>query len=1034
MTPERWETIERIFHSASGLEPDARAAFLDEQCSGDTLLRRQIENLLAHENDAASMFDHAAFENCKELLFSGDETPLPPGARLGAYVIVGPLGAGGMGRVYKAQDTRLGRMVAIKLMHASTGAAPELRRRFEREGTAVAALNHPNVCTLFDVGSEGDLQYLVMEFLDGRTLSSRLRSGPMPVGESLQIAIEMANGLTAAHEAGIIHRDLKPSNVMLTANGAKLLDFGIAKALTSPSMPNGEKATGTLTGAGILGTVTYMSPEQVRGLPVDQRSDVWSFGVVLYQMLAGKSPFDESTLEATVCSIVGRAPVQLREMRQDVPPELECVIERCLRKSPHERYSSAAELAAALSRVTSRSAVAHKRFAAPAVLVLLAALGAGAWGLHRQARISWARGDALPKVRTLADAGDYVSAYRLLKQVEQLIPGDRALAGVWLDVAQKITVHSEPAGAVVSWKPYSDVNGPWQRIGTTPLEAVRLPASALRLRFGKKAYLPREIAVDAYTGQRDEPHLLRLTLDHEGAADGMVPIGTEPYGMPVPGMGVILFTGLGDYRVDEFEVTNRQFKEFVDRGAYGERKYWKNRFVKDARVLTWDQAMSEFHDSSGRPGPANWEAGSYLDGQGEFPVGGVSWYEAAAYAEFAGKSLPTIFHWFRASGRADSAFVLAPSRFGGNGPLRVGSSRALGSTGVYDMAGNVREWCWNEIEGRRYILGGAWSQSSYTFTDAQSAPPFDRSAINGFRCVRYAEPGRIMDRFGGPVVPKTIDYSKMRPVGNDVFELYKAIYWYQKLPLHPGLESVDDIPDLWRREKVKFRSAKTDETMPAYLYIPHQAKPPYQCVVYVGNLGDIRPGTGEVVLPPSYVIRSGRAVLIPMFKGMYERYMPFHWDPIGLRDFVVSWTQDLGRSIDYLETRTDVDRSRIAVWGQSLGAAVIPLSAAMENRIRAAVLLSGGLEIHYALLPEGNAFNFIPHVRTPVLMLNGRYDNVFPVTQSQQPLFRGLGTPKADKRHVILETWHDVTGREVRAEVVKETLNWLDFYLGKVHN
>ncbi len=973
--------------------------------------------------------------------------PLSAGNRLGPYEILAPIGAGGMGQVYKAQDTRLGRMVAVKLMHASIGTAPELRQRFEREAKAVATLNHPNVCTLFDVGREGDLQYLVMEFLDGQTLSSRLRGGPMPVGESLQLAVDVANGLTAAHEAGIVHRDLKPGNVMLTANGAKLLDFGIAKARAPQSAANREQNTDTLTGAGIIGTVEYMSPEQVQGLSLDQRSDVWSFGVVLYQMLAGKSPFDESTMEATVCSIVGRAPAQLRQLRPDVPPELERVVECCLRKSPEERYPSAAELAADLSGISSsRTAVASVSFAAfahyarkpqyvgPAVLVLLAALGAGGWGLHRQSRISWARGEALVKVRSLADAGDHVGAYRLVEDIEQVIPGDRALVGVWLDVAQKIAIHSEPTGATLSWKPYADMDAPWQAIGTTPLDSVRLPAAPLRLRVAKEAYSPREFALDPYRANRDEPRLFQITLDREGAADGMVPIGTEPYGMPIPGMGAILLSGLGSFRVDRFEVTNRQFKEFVDRSGYRERKYWKNRFFQDKKEITWDKAMLEFRDSTGRPGPASWEAGSYREGQAEFPVDGVSWYEAAAYAEFAGKKLPTVFHWFRASGYADGSFLLALSRFGGKGPIRVGSSHALGSTGVYDMAGNVREWCWNEVKGRRYILGGAWSQPSHVFSDAQAAPPFDRSPINGFRCVRYAEPGEIMDRFGGPVVPKFTDYSKMQPVGNDLFELYKALYSYEKVALNATVESVDEVPDLWRREKIKFRSANNGEIMPAYLYLPRQSKPPYQCVVYMGHLGDVRPGTGDIVLPPSYVIRSGRAVLIPMFKGMYERYTPIRWDPVGLRDRVVSWTQDLGRSVDYLESRGDIDRNRIAVWGQSLGAAVIQLSAALENRIKAAVLMSGGLEIHYALLPEANPFNFIPRVHLPVLMLNGRYDNVFPVAQSQELLFRGLGTPKADKRHVILETWHDVGGPEVRTKVIKETLDWLDHYLGAVHN
>jgi pimeloyl-ACP methyl ester carboxylesterase len=278
-----------------------------------------------------------------------------------------------------------------------------------------------------------------------------------------------------------------------------------------------------------------------------------------------------------------------------------------------------------------------------------------------------------------------------------------------------------------------------------------------------------------------------------------------------------------------------------------------------------------------------------------------------------------------------------------------------------------------------------------------------------------------------------LGFAQQKRVGNDVFEIYKALYGYQTTDLDATVESVDESSDLWRREKIRFKAAYGNEQVIAYLFLPANSRPPYQCVVFFPSDVPLRPGSGEALQPQSYVLRSGRAMLYPIYKGMLERYVPVTVrDPISIRDATVSWRKDLGRSIDYLQTRRDIDSSKLAYMGSSLGSEAGPIFLATEARLRIAVLLSGGLSEYFGALPEVNAVNFLPRVKIPVLMVNGKYDSILPVEQSQESMFQLLGTPASNKRHVLLASGHAVAGPEVRNDVIREVLNWLDQYLGAV--
>jgi serine/threonine protein kinase len=270
------------------------------------------------------------------------------GTRLGPYEIVSPLGAGGMGEVYRARDTRLGREVAIKVLSGILSDRPEMRERLDREARALSSLSHPNICVLHDVGHENGTDYVVMELLEGNTLADRLVRGPIPLPQLLEIAKQVADALDRAHRAGIVHRDLKPSNIMLTKAGAKLLDFGLAKAPTAAAA-HAALATMThskpLTAEGtIVGTFQYMSPEQVEGSDADARSDIFAFGAVLYEMATGKRAFDGRTQASVIAAVLASDPKPISELQPMSPPALDRLLRTCLAKDPDERFQSAHDL------------------------------------------------------------------------------------------------------------------------------------------------------------------------------------------------------------------------------------------------------------------------------------------------------------------------------------------------------------------------------------------------------------------------------------------------------------------------------------------------------------------------------------------------------------------------------------------------------------------------------------------------------------------------------------------------------------------
>jgi dienelactone hydrolase len=976
----------------------------------------------------------------------------------GKYKIIGEIGRGGMGVVLKAEDTKLKRTVALKFLPPELSLYPEAKERFIREAQAAAALDHPHICTIYEAEESEGQAYIAMAYVEGQSLRDRISKGPLDVEEATEIAAQVAEGLEEAHKKGIIHRDIKSANIMVTEKGpAKIMDFGLAKVM-GESLITKEAKT--------MGTVAYMSPEQAKGEEVDRRSDIWSLGIVMYEMLSGQLPFRGERETSIMYSIVHEEPKPLKGIKRDLPPELQKVIDRALKKNPGSRYQTAAEMSNDLRRYQKmlRAAEAgvfnlrsflrrirQPKIALPTALGIVAIVLLSVWFFKHQAKVRWARQEALPEIERLIGGNDVwrnlVPVYRLAEKAEAIIPRDAKLAELFSKCSLKINIKTEPPGAKIYMKEYDAPDSEWSYLGISPIEKIRLPIGIFRWKIEKEGYETVLAAastwnVDITNADISVPYdLVRILDKKESIPPDMVRV-----------TGAKTAIGkLDDFYIDKYEVTNKQYKEFINNGGYRNREYWKQKFIKDGRELTWKEAIKEFVDQTGQSGPATWQAGDYLEGQADYPVSGISWYEAAAYAEFAAKSLPTGYHWGVARGEYTPIIqwpqlggfaIFAPfSNFLGKGPVPVGSLPGITAFGAFDMAGNVREWCSNETAKGRLIRGGAWGDNTYMFGNWVQAPPMDRSAKNGFRCALYLDPEKIPGsafepkKFGAPT-----DFYKVNPVPDSVFQVYKEQFSYDKTDLKARMESRHESPEGWIQEKITFDAAYGGERVIAYLFLPKNASPPFQTVIYFpGSVSVLQTSSKdlesyyEFPMFLSFIVKNGRAALYPVYKGTFERrepaLIPIHGGANShlYTEFLVQVVKDFKRCVDYLETRQDIDSKKLAYYGMSWGGVLGAIIPAVEDRLKASVLVAGGLRDRGR--PEANQINYVSRVKTPTLMLNGRYDTLYGLETGIKPMLDLLGTPAKDKRLVLGETDHIPP----RNEYIKETLAWLDKYLGPVN-
>lgn len=721
------------------------------------------------------------------------------------------------------------------------------------------------------------------------------------------------------------------------------------------------------------------------------------------------------------------------------------VPERSAGESPVDKPPGELPAALAAQPLSVTAVLRRPRFAVPLALAALMAAGTITMLSMQLSATRTARHELLPRIEALVADDDRDRAYALALEAESHLPGDPLLERLFSTISVRMSFVSEPAGAEVHYRRYGDSQGDWQLLGTTPIADVRLPRAVLHWRFGKPGHETAERAGDSFDGT------YQVQLAKGEPVDGAVRIPTASRYFLLTGYPMSRYT-VPEFAAQRIEVTNEDYLEFVRSGGYENETYWSRlRFVRDGQQRHWKAAVSGFRDSTGRLGPATWEGGTYPDGTARLPVSGISWFEAAAYARYRGKQLPTIYHWSSMTifpsneeARTDSrehtndlfrSEIVAKSNFAGNGPAAVGSYEAMSPFGTHDALGNVREWCWNatsdDAGSDRYVLGGSWQDPTYLYTYGVARSPWDRSAVNGVRLVSYDEDSDSVAGFLDPVALPARE--SLAPVSEEVFEVFRDLYDYDRTPLDGKVESVQAEAGPWTRETVSFDATYGDERVLAQVYLPKNIEPPYQVVAYYPSSDAIfRHSSDEFEVGfIDFIVKSGRAVVVPVLWGTYERNAGIDstW-PDNTREYsgnVVRWIQDFRRTVDYLETRPDMDLGRLGFYGFSWGGWNGPIVLALDDRFKAGVFLSGGIPPTLAR-PEASSASYASRVTQPTLMISGEHDVIRPVATYQAPMFASLGTPDHLKRHAILDGGH----LPPREQVVAESLAWFDRYLGPV--
>ena len=983
------------------------------------------------------------------------------GSTFSHYKILDELGRGGMGIVYKAEDTKLDRIVALKFLPTHLSRDTNAKKRFIHEAKTASALDHQNVCYIHEIGEtdEGQL-FIAMAFYDGESLADKVERGPLTIDESVNYAMQIADGLSKAHSKGIVHRDIKSANIIVTSDGVvKLLDFGLARAVDQTQL--------TVEGT-VLGTVSYMSPEQARGEDTDERTDIWSLGVVFYEMLTASQPFGSGHQQAVLYSLLNTEPPPVSEKRSEIPEELEGLIHELLVKDRKQRISSCEDI---LSRLQTFSQGGHatveldsqsvvhllKRptvaISFAAVLILIIAFVAVRTNQNRSRERALS---LLPRIDELALEGNFFAAYSLAEEAESILKNDSTLARQFETIADVLTVVTEPEGADVFLEHYvpirtGEINGQ-VRVGTSPINQIRIPRIDHRIVVRKNGYVTTERIVSSSLNRS-----LRSfgTSPYERIEIRLSPIGTVPEGMvPVPGgdyqlVGAYAPTteeaSLDDFFIDRFEVSNEQFRAFITGGGYDDQTYWKYSFAKGGVELGWGEALATMKDRTGLSGPRNWTSQAFPEGTANHPVTGISWYEAAAYAEYMGNGLPTVFQWEKAArngvygyvgvfmpwGLVDPGESMANrANFGSSGTVTVDSYEfGLSPYGAYHMAGNAKEWNLNEMTGGYATTGGSWEDPMYLFSQYGSQDGFFSSSSLGFRTARIAVSS------SGDQGSFAIDVDKRTPVYEPVddvtFQNLLGHYAYDKRPSNAEIQEIITTED-WQRERIAYDGPDGDRVI-AHLYLPNRIEYPAQCIVFVPTLSIlVHSTTSETERYMSAHIRAGRAVFVVTMKGFADRQFPESrrtpsLNSVQFRDEMVLNATELRLGLDYLTTRPEIDPNKLAYLGISWGAGEGLLFSAVDERYSSVVLIGGGLYDYMAeSLPAANSINFAPRIGQPKLIINGLYDEDTPYYSMALPLHNLLTEPK---RVELVESGH-IPPPEIRIPLVNQ---WLDETMGKVN-
>ena len=669
-------------------------------------------------------------------------------------------------------------------------------------------------------------------------------------------------------------------------------------------------------------------------------------------------------------------------------------------------------------------------------IVLIFALSISNIFLFRESNLSDVREEAytigFKKIDDLIGEEDYINAFKIAKSYYEKLTNDSLVLSKLNQTSIETDIRSSPSEAKVYYKDLD--SDEWIYIGETPL-ITRLPG----VNSSARGYINFKISKDGYADNtflttvglikgfslRKEINFYELTPLSE-AKSNMVLIPGGNTRLFVSELGDLNVVELKPYWIDKYEVTNANYQNFIDAGGYKNKIFWDEVINEDGKTIAWEDAMELFVDQSGLNGPSTWSNGTYQSNQENYPVTGVSWFEARAYAKWSGKTLPTIYHWYKAAMRWGESSVISPrSNFSGV-PSEVGKYDVLSSYGCFDMAGNAREWGTNPHKnGNRSVMGGGYDDETYFFTDNFSQLPINRYKTNGFRCVIIPDEEMNLASADTLIQSFTRDFYSHKPISDEVFNIYNGMFKYDKSPLNIKVikDSIDN-GEVWYKKVVEIDAAYGKERLPLNVFIPKNESPPFKTVIFVPGSGAITNRNSQDLKANrlSFLLRSGYVFIWPIYKGTFERGYPEFPNYVSndskiYADQMIMMVKDYSRAIDFVEQDDDL-LNDVYYYGISWGGMLGPLFLANDKRIKKAVWQVAGLGARETR-PEGSPLTFLSRINKPVLMLNGIYDQYFPFETSQKPMYELLSLKEPMKKMITYESAHSPPLNETSKEVLK---------------
>ena len=632
----------------------------------------------------------------------------------------------------------------------------------------------------------------------------------------------------------------------------------------------------------------------------------------------------------------------------------------------------------------------------------------------------------IPNIEELIDIGNYEEAFNVANEHGILDQNNEKYQKLIRRMIREENFESELTEIDVFRKSNNDLSNDWIFLGRTPISKIRVPRGHQRYMFVKEGF---DTLINMGISK------VNLLEDKKNNEDKIYIEGGE-FTLNIPGLDHIPKIAIKSFLIDKYEVSNDEYYQFIKDGGYDNQELWPDKFLYNGKYLTFDDAKNLMIDQSGMLGPSTWVGGQYNEGMGDYPVAGISWYEASAYAKYRGRSLPTIYHWNLTASTYWAQAMLPYSNFSKISVNEIGENVGISRYGLHDMAGNVREWCSNTISlDKKVILGGGWNDDNYTFQDIFGQDPLDRSITNGLRLLDYINGEPNIQAIKEVELPQR-DFLNEKIVSDEIYQTYLNNFKYDKIPPEPSILINDTTSyDLFDYQLVEYNAVYNNERMSAHIFVPKNYSLPYKPIVLFPGSGSLYRTDGTVI--PKWVdsstklnffLKQGYAFIWPTYKSTFERSDEVKSDypneTVMYKKHVIYWVNDFSATIDYLETLDYIDSKNIVYFGISWGGFMANTILAIEKRIKTGILLVAGLCFQKSL-PEVEAFQFTKRIDLPVLMLNGRYDHFFPYETSQIPMYELISTNHQDKKYVVVDDGHTVPDHLF----IKESTKWLNKYL-----